>query len=127
MEKIGRQLAKAPAAAANQLMPDALPYITWRQFQAAFEPLHITEVNGKRPSQWGKQERWAWKGNPKDFVGGAWKAPLRCLTRCVFSFVSSVSKFRHVDHLQDPGRAQIQLLWQGQTKGCYGIGASCTA
>ena len=102
MEKIGRQLAKAPAAAANQLMSDALPYITWSQFQAAFEPLHITEVNGKRPSQWGKQERRAWKGNPVDFVGGAWKAPLRCLTRCVFSFVSSVSKFRLVDHLQGP-------------------------
>jgi hypothetical protein len=33
------------------------------------------------------------------------------LTRCVFSFVSSVSKFRLVDHLQDPGRAQGQLLW----------------
>ena len=54
MEEIGRQLAKAPAAAANQLMSDALPYIThaWRQFRAAFEPLHIIEVNGKRPSQW---------------------------------------------------------------------------
>jgi len=64
MKAVFRKLIKLPTGCANEKLSDAIPYLSWGQFESAFRELTIWHVNGKQLKP----------GNFTDFKG-IWNSP----------------------------------------------------